>query len=282
MTAMIHSLSSDQHASFLAGYRLTPLSFAETDHSFPSVNRVWRSIREGRLEEAAETIRDEMQTERIFGCEERAALEVALAHIALVTGSTDTARRRAGRSLDLHPDQFAAHRILLITLSARKDFAAAYLHLANLPLPAESRSWDEIIDARELATTLAAWAWQLGEWDQVADHIETAWPEGLDAMPPELREDWFRLSLYRGVAEDAAAAAALLIDDRPLERADELLQTIVQNGWEEQALPLYRTFFEQRPQSELLRRRLVGLCIKAGEIEEARSLTKPGALRLAA
>lgn len=279
---MIHSLSSEKHSSFLSRYRLAPLTFAETDHPFPSVARVWRSVREGRLEEARETARAEMQTERIFGSEERAALEVALAHIALVTGSTDTARRRAGRSLDLYPDQFAAHRILLITLAGRKDFAAAYLHLANLPLPADVRTWDEPIGVRNLSLTLAAWAWQLGEWDQVADHIEHAWPEGLDAMPADLQEDWFRLSLYRGLAEDAAAAAALLIHDRPLERADELLQTIVQNGWEEQALPLYRTFYETRPESELLRRRLVGLCIKAGQIEEARSLTRPGALRLAA
>ena len=282
MTAMIHSLPSEHQSSFLSHYRLAPLTFAENDHSYPSVTRVWSAIREGRYEEAVESVRTEMKAERIFGSEERAALELALAHIALITGAVDTARRRAGRSLDLHPDQFAAHRILLIALAARKDYAAAYLHLANLPLPADERSWDECIEARDLSITLAAWAWQLGEWDQVADHIEHAYPDGLSSMPADLQEDWFRLSLYRGLAEDAAAAAALLIHDRPLERADELLQTIVQNGWEEQALPLYRTYYETRPESELLRRRLVGLCIKAGCIEEARMLTKPGALRLAA
>ncbi|CAN0548561.1 unnamed protein product, partial [Laminaria digitata] len=36
----------------------------------------------------------------------------------------------------------------------------------------------------------------------------------------------------------------------------------------------------KQPRNELLRRRLVALCIKEGEIDEARKLTESGALNL--
>jgi hypothetical protein len=101
-------------------------------------------------------------------------------------------------------------------------------------------------------------------------------------MPIPLMEDWFRLALYRGRPEDAAAVAALLIERTTVESADALLQTIVQNGWTKEALPLYRTAFANAPKSQLLRRRLVALCIREGQLDEARQLTQPGALGLAA
>jgi hypothetical protein len=59
-----------------------------------------------------------------------------------------------------------------------------------------------------------------------------------------------------------------------------LLQTLVQQGWTEYALPLYRTAYAAEPRNQLLRRRLVALCIREGAIEEARALAKPGALDL--
>ncbi|NNE34998.1 MAG: tetratricopeptide repeat protein [Rhodothermales bacterium] len=101
-------------------------------------------------------------------------------------------------------------------------------------------------------------------------------------MPAPIQEDWFRLSLYRDRPEDAVAVASVLIEEKSIPLADELLQTIVQNGWTKEALPLYRSAYKRAPESQLLRRRLVALCIREGALDEARTLTKPGALDLAA
>lgn len=100
-------------------------------------------------------------------------------------------------------------------------------------------------------------------------------------MPGVLQEDWFRLAFYRERPEDAAAAARQIILKNNTEKADVLLQTLVKHGWHRQALMLYRTIYEQDPQNELLRRRIVGLHIREGEVMEARRLMEQGALRLA-
>ncbi len=268
--------------AYLAEYRIPKLTFAATDLEFSSLEPVWNALRKGAHQTARDLARDAMEEKRLFNAEERAALKLGLAVAELRSGAIDTAKRLAGRSLDLHPNQYAAHRILLSIQTMRKGFAAAYLQLANLPLPAGTPSWDEALTFIDVQLALASWAWQLGEWDQVADHLIFAYPDGLEEMPSEIREDWFRLSLYRGHPDDAAAAAALLIDQRPVENADELLQTIVQRGWTKEALPLYRTAYARQPKSELLRRRLVALCIREGELEEASALTSKGALRMAA
>ena len=82
--------------------------------------------------------------------------------------------------------------------------------------------------------------------------------------------------------EDAAEAAHELVNVGALEFTDAVLQTLVQQGWGEQALPLYRTMFSEDPRNQLLRRRLVALCIKQGKITEARAFAEPGALDLSA
>ena len=280
---MLRSVSIEpKNESYLASYRLTSLSFEADQLPYPSLKPVWTAMRMGEFSSAISLARTSLGERRIFPAAERAALEVAIAEAERRTGATDSAKRMAGRSLDLFPAQFSAHRILLSILASRKDYMAAYLHLANLETPADSPAWDESFDYQQIQIALAAWSWQLGEWDQVADHLENAFPMGLEEMPPEIREDWFRLSLYRDLPDDAAAAAALMIDQKPVENADQILQTIVQSGWTRQALPLYRAFYHKQPENQLLRRRLVALCIKEGEIEEARTLTIPGALRLAA
>ena len=58
-----------------------------------------------------------------------------------------------------------------------------------------------------------------------------------------------------------------------------LLQALVQQGWNEEALPLYRTVFKRTP-DPLLRRRLVGLCIRTGALDEARRLSTHGPLKI--
>lgn len=271
-----------RNESFLSSFRISAPSFEALNLPYPSLGPLWASLRDRKFEEARTLTLGAMQERRIFPQEERAAMNVALAFAELNLGSTDNARRLAGRSLDLFPTQYAAHRILLSINIAHKDFAAAYMHLANLPSISKIASWDTGMSIKDTHIALASWAWQLGEWDQVADHLDVAYPNGLSEMPPEIREDWFKLALYRGLADDAAAAAASLLDASSVNHADEILQTIVQSGWTKQALPLYRTIYAQQPQNELLRRRLVALCVKEGNLQEARDLTRPGALKLAA
>jgi hypothetical protein len=119
------------------------------------------------------------------------------------------------------------------------------------------------------------------DWDSAADLTTKAYPKGVRTMPSFLQEDWLRLALYRERPDDAAEAARNLIVGSAPERADILLQTLVQQGWHKEALALYRLIFSMQPGSELLRRRMVGLCIREGELQEARRLMEQGALRLA-
>ena len=271
-----------RNESFLSGYRLPELNFESTDLPYSSLMPIWSLIQNREIESARATIIDTMQERRIFPADERAALKIALAAWELKLGATDAAKRMAGRSLDLTDKQLSAHRILLQIHVAHKDYTAAYLHLANLPIPVQRVVWDEELSHQEIQIALASWAWQLGEWDQVSDHLMMAFPGGLSEMPADIREDWFKLALYRGNADDAAAAAESLLGVHSIDGADKILQTIVQSGWTEKALPLYRKFYTEKPESELLRRRLVALCVKEGNLEEARSLTMSGALKLAA
>jgi len=223
-----------------------------------------------------------LSEKRLYAASECAALKVGLAAAEWSLGSVQNARRHAGHALDLFPAQWSSHRILLASHCSKRAFKAAYLHLENLESTGPVPTWDEPVSLVEREVALAAWSWMLGEWEKVAMHLQAAYPAGISIMPAQLQEDWLRLSLYRDKPDDAAAAAALLIETRPADLTDELLQTIVQNGWTKQALPLYRRAFKSEPGNPLLRRRLVALCIREGEIEEARLLTKPGALSMAA
>lgn len=271
-----------RHESFLSSHRLPELTFDHQDLPFKSLKPVWKALNEHSNSEARLMALEATQERRLFPPEERAALYASLATAELRLGATDTAKRLAGKSLDLHADQFMAHRILLRVHVIRKDFTAAYLHLANLPLPSRAPRWDSVLTYQDVQVALSAWAWQLGEWDQVADHLMMAYPGGLSEMPASIREDWFKLSLYRGLADDAAAAAASIVGSIPESEADDILQTIVQSGWTGHALPLYEKIYENNKDSELIRRRIVALCIKEGRLEDARKLTMSSPLKLAA
>ncbi|MDE2996974.1 MAG: hypothetical protein OXT73_09610 [Bacteroidota bacterium] len=238
---------------------------------------------EGRTTDARMMAMETTQERRIFPPEERAALYAAQATAELKLGATDTAKRLAGKSLDLHADQMMAHRILLTVHVIRKDYTAAYLHLANLVVPTRTTVWDQVLTIEQINAALASWAWQLGEWDQVADHLMMAFPGGLEDMPADIREDWFKLSLYRGQADDAAAAAASLLSVISESHADEILHpTLVPSGLSGPTLPLYQEMYKENKDSDLLRRRVVGLCVKEGKLEEARRITAVTPLRLAA
>ena len=271
-----------RHETFLSSYRLPELTFQTQDLPFKSLKPVWKALEEGRTTEARNIAKDATQERRIFPPEERAALYASMAAAELRLGATDTAKRLAGKSLDLFSEQYMAHRILLTVHVIRKDFTAAYLHLANLPLPSKAARWDSTLPYQDIQVALAAWAWQLGEWDQVADHLMMGFPGGLSEMPASIREDWFKLSLYRGSADDAAAAAETIVGSIPEADADDILQTIVQSGWTGHALPLYEKIYQSNQDSELIRRRLVALCIKEGRLDDARKLAASSPLKLAA
>ena len=271
-----------RHESFLSSHRLPELTFQTQNLPFRSLKPVWEALDKGQTTEARNLAKDATQERRIFPPEERAALYASMAAAELKLGATDTAKRLAGKSLDLHADQYMAHRILLTVHVIRKDFTAAYLHLANLPLPSGTPDWDCTLRFQDVQVALAAWAWQLGEWDQVADHLMMGFPGGLSEMPASIREDWFKLSLYRGLADDAAAAAESIVGSIPERDADDILQTIVQSGWTGHALPLYEKIYRDNQDSELIRRRIVALCIKEGRLEDARKLAASSPLKLAA
>lgn len=268
--------------SFLSGFRVPELSFDCSDLPFSSLIPIWENMKLQEWETASAQAREAMDQPRIFHPEERAALEMALAEAQRQMGATEQARRIAGRSLDLYPNQLASHMIQVNVLAGRKDFLAAYLHLSNLAVGNTETVWDTVLTATETHTLLAAWSWQLGEWEDVADHLDSAYPEGVESMPAPLREDFFRLALYRNNPGDATAVASIMIEERSEAEADELLQAMAQQGWQEEALVLYTRFYESRAESQLFRRRLVALNIKQGHIDEARRLSGSGALRLAA
>lgn len=279
--AMIHQISAASGQAYLATYRLPHRAFSQKDPHFATLDPVWDAMREGDYRIAAGLVTAELEGQRLFSPEERTAMMIALANAELLMGKTDHAKRTAGKALDLFPNQWSGHRILIHVLHLKQAYKAAYLHLRQLE-PGPVPLWDAPVNSTDRHTALAAWSWLLGEWERVADHLQTGFPDGIGSMPPEIQEDWFRLALYRGRPQDAVAVATLLIEQRPVDLADELLQTFVQNGWTKEALPLYRAAYQSAPDSQLLRRRLVALCIREGELDEARDLTRPGALDLAA
>lgn len=282
---MIHPLSNDTfsaHAgAYLAIHQLPSLTFTGKNLRFRSLRPIWRAMQAENPHQAIRLTQEELDKRTRISDEERAALYIGLAAADFATGACETAKKLAGKSLDLFPDQWSAHRIMLQVMGASHDYQAAYLQLSNIhqgPGP----TWDEQLSKEDYHTALAGWAWRLGEWEQVARHLLLGFPYGIETMPEQIQEDWFRLALYRDRPEDAVAVATILIKQRPVSASDELLQTFVKNGWTAEALPLYRTAFHREPESQLLRRRLVALCIKEGELDEARKLTAPGALDLAA
>ncbi len=276
---MYSTINSQQ--AFLATWRMPKLAFSYKNWKDPAFADIWALLRSGDYVSAIQRCKERRTTLTRRSPKKNAAILVAQAYGELMTGSTDLARRHAGQAIDIYPAQWGGHRILLAALASNQAFKAAYMHLENLD-PGPVPVWDEALSTRDKNTALAAWSWLLGDWDAVARHLETAFPDGVSTMPDRIQEDWFRLSLYRDRPTDAVAVAVLLITQRDVAMTDELLQTFVQNGWTKEALPLYRAAFESAPKSELLRRRLVALCIREGALDEARRLTQPGALDLAA
>ncbi len=212
--------------------------------------------------------------------EEAAEIKSGMAVSMWQAGKSEHALKLANQSLEIHANQWLPHRVILDVMMARHHYEESYTYLMEVKVTSTVPVWDEAVTKQERHLCSAACQWQLKEWEKVNEHLCLGFPKGVKSMPTALQEDWFKLALYRHKPDDAAEAAALLVSSNTLEFTDALLQTLVQQGWTGQALPLYRTIYARDPRNELLRRRLVALCIREGEIEEARKLTESGALNL--
>ena len=211
---------------------------------------------------------------------EKAELKTGLAVSMWQAGKSEQAIKLADQSLDIFPNQWIAHCIKIDVMMARHKYEEAYAYLMGIKVSGRPVSWDHALTKQEIHRCAASCKWRLKAWEDVEKHLKIAYPKGVKSMPTGLQEDWFRLALYRHNPDNAAEAAALLAGSNTLEFTDALLQTLVQQGWSGKALPIYRRVYAKQPRNELLRRRLVALCIREGEIEEARKLTESGALNL--
>lgn len=277
---MLNALPFIEKKSYLESYRLPPLSFEKSAKLPASINSIWSSIHTQGSDPRIRSIRMILSQQKPIDDTETIALQVALADTMWRAGKSTNALKVVLKALKIKPKQWMANRIYIDILMAQQEFSQAYdvtLSLKKLP---KSSSWDIPLASKDINLCAASCAWRLKDWELVAEHLEKAFPKGVKTMPKELREDWFRLALYRHKPDDAAEAAALLVSSNALDFTDAILQTLVQRGWTHHALPLYRHIYEQAPRNQLLRRRLVALCIKEGEIEEARRLAEPGALDL--
>ena len=275
---MVNSLSLAPQNSFLATYRLPVLDFADTPRPNAEPLLTPRQLQDSDPRNLS--MRVILSQNAKHSDEDAAGLKVKLAASMLQEGKSANAESLAKKSIELHPNQWAGHRILIELLMAQQQYEEAYKLLDSLKIKRNVPAWDVPLPRKEIQLCAAACAWRIKDWERVEKHLKKAFSKGVKTMPRKLQEDWFRLALYRHQPDDAAEAASLLVSNNTLEFTDALLQTLVQQGWTEQALPLYRAVYAQDPRNQLLRRRLVALCIKEGEIDEARRLTEPGALDL--
>ena len=279
---MLKTLENDHStASFLSTYRLQEPACDAVHGLSKRLQPLWNALAEDRTHEVRELAKEIMEQKKASSPQESAAILGAWALAELRRGAIEAAKCLAEKSLACFKDQHMAHRILLTTCLARKEFAKAYNHLSNTPLPTSCQPWDHALTEQERHTALAAWAWQLGEWEQVADHLLIAFPDGLEQMPSSLQEDWFKLALYRGYADQAADAASSILPLLSESEADAMVQTMARSGWTNQALSLYELAYEHHRESELFRRRLVALNIKTGRLERAHVLSMSAPLKMA-
>jgi len=265
---------------YLATYTLPGYRFEPTDDLDLILEPLWHALRAkeyARAEAYGQFARNDapLLSEAV-----RAGLLSGLALTELRLGRFATAKRLADESLREFPAQHLAHRVLLERLVLLKDYQSAIAHASSIGPVITPTSWDEPLTKSDLQIASAAWAWRLSDWDRVKAILDAAYASGLETMPEPILQDYFRLALYRDQPDDAAATAMVLIRKRSVETTDAILQTLVQQGWTEQALPLYRHAYTEAPESALLRRRLVALCLKEGAIDEARSLARPSALSI--
>ena len=275
---MINSLSLAPQHSFLAKYRLSETAINKKPAK--KGGSIWTSVEHKAADPRTRSLRMILSQGAELPEQDAAEIKAELAISMLQAGKNDNALKLANQSLSHYANQWAAHRVKIEIMMARQQYEETYEYISSIKVSGKTPAWDTLLTTEELHLCAASCQWRMKAWDKVIEHLQIAFPKGVKSMPRALQEDWFRLALYRHEADDAAEAASALVSNSALEFTDALLQTLVQQGWTEKALPLYRNMFTKSPKNELLRRRLVALCIREGEIEEARKLTEPGALNL--
>jgi hypothetical protein len=268
---------SDQ--GYLSTLSISPPAFTKVSAAPPLLQVLWAHLAAGETRAAQLASRELLRRKTLTDRETLAALLNAAAATELQTGNPEECHRLAKRSAGVFPDQWMAHG-LRIAAFATAPGSRAFRYIASVQLPDGAAGWDEVPSPVEHKVTAAALAWRSGLWDDVARSLDAAYPAGVATMPSELKSDVFRLAFYRNQPQLATAAARSMLTSSPVDQLDMLLNAMVQNGWTAEALPLYREAFERNETSQLLRRRLVGLCIKQGELDEARKLASSGALNI--
>ena len=277
---MINSLSLEPQHSFLANYKIPVLAPGHGNKTKTAGATPLSSLQHRMADPRARSLRMILNQGNNTAGAEAAEIKSGMAVSMWQAGKSESAVRLADQSLELFSNQWVAHCIKIDVMMAHHHYTEAYEYLKSIRVSSKVASWDVVLSKKERNLCAASCQWRLKEWDLVDTHLRKAFRKGVKAMPTALQEDWFRLSLYRRQPDDAAEAASLLASSSPLEFTDALLQTLVQQGWSDKALPIYRKVYAKQPRNELLRRRLVALCIREGEIEEARKLTESGALNL--
>ncbi|MFK7849142.1 MAG: tetratricopeptide repeat protein [Rhodothermales bacterium] len=277
---MINSLSLEPQHSFLANYKIPVLAPGQRSKVKTAGATPLSTLQHRMADPRALSLRMILSNGNKSEGAEAAEIKSGMAVSMWQAGKNENAVRLADQSLELFSNQWLAHRIKIDVMMAHHHYTEAYDYLMGIRVSSRVAEWDVVLSKRERNLCAASCQWRLKAWDEVDAHLRKAFPKGVKTMPTGLQEDWFRLALYRRQPDDAAEAAALLASSNPLEFTDALLQTLVQQGWSGKALPIYRKVYAKQPRNELLRRRLVALCIKEGEIDEARKLTESGALNL--
>ena len=267
-------------SKYLAELRVALPDFQNTDRAPFFLQGVWTLLRARNFQLALQEGRRLVRENAGRSASERAALHAATAVAAYRSAYHDEAEKLAEDSLNHQPNQWTATAVRIAVFEARQQPDAALDLAARFMTSAAAPDWDAPPSREELHLLVAAFAWRTHAWDKVADRTARAYPEGVASMPPQLQQDWFRLAFYRNTPSEAASAARAVAPSSSAEDLDEMLNAMVQHGWVDVALPLYREAFERHEDSQLLRRRLVGLCIRTGEMEEARRLASTGALNI--
>jgi tetratricopeptide (TPR) repeat protein len=228
---------------------------------------IWRALQAGQWR-AARTL---LRASGGATTGEQAALSAARARVEQALGNTKKALRWIERSRELAPRQWFALRLHCDILGRRHAHAEATALLAAQPLDAPAWGlWDEPLPPAAYHTALAAWAFRQQARSTAREHLHQAYPS-LDAMPPGLLHDLFRLCVNTEQQEGAVAAARQLITPEAFAASDALLQALVDQGWEKAALRLYLTLDAPGVPADALRRRIVGLCLRTGAVEKARA-----------
>jgi hypothetical protein len=244
-----------------------------------ALQTLWEQLSGRDVRLAQQTARALLRKKTLADRETLAALLNGAAASELRSGNVEEAHRLAKRSAGVYPDQWMAHAIRIAAF-ATSTGTRAYRYIAAAHIPAAPPDWDEVPTHRDYLILSASLAWKNGFWDDVSRCLESAFPAGVATMPPDLQADCFRLAFYRNQPSGASEAARAMLASSTVDHLDMLLNAMVQHGWTTEALPLYREAFERNEGSQLLRRRLVGLCIREGALDEARRLASSGALNI--